>query len=124
MENVEDENDFFRVGISVNDRKKIVKYFSHFNVSHFIIGSPVGIKAIVGSEGESERDFSFLSSVEILYVDRASVIYMQNWDHLIEVVKNLNLMPTPESLCNDINKLRPSVPDLMSKLYRQSIVFS
>lgn len=46
---IEDENDFFRIGISVNDRKKTIKYFSHFNVSNFIIGSPVGIKAIVGT---------------------------------------------------------------------------
>lgn len=49
---------------------------------------------------------------------------MQNWDHLIEVIKSMNLMPNPESLCNDINKLRPSVPELKSKLYRQSITFS
>lgn len=80
---MEDENDFFRIGVCVNDKKKTIKYFSNFNVSNYIVGSPVGIKAIVGAEGESERDFSFLSSVEILYVDRASVIHMQNWDHLI-----------------------------------------
>lgn len=49
---------------------------------------------------------------------------MQNWDHLIEVVKSMNLMPSPESVCNDITKLRPSVPDLMGKLYRQTIIFS
>lgn len=39
--------------MSVNDKRKAIKYFSHFNVSNFIIGSPVGIKAIVGTEGES-----------------------------------------------------------------------
>lgn len=53
MNEIEDENDFFRVGISVNDKKKTIKYFSHFNVSNFIIGSPVGIKAIVGTESDT-----------------------------------------------------------------------
>ncbi len=34
------------------------------------------------------------------------------------------MMPNPDSVCNDITKLRPSVPELMGKIYRQSIVFS
>ena len=92
---MEDVNDFFRVGIAVNDKRQTIKLFSHFNVSNFIIASPVGLKAIVGAEGESHRDYSFLSSVEIAYIDRASTIYMQNWDHLVEVMKNMNLMPVP-----------------------------
>lgn len=60
---VEEENDFFRIGICVNDKRQTIKLFSNFNVSHFIIASPVGLKAIVGAEGESHRDYSFLSSV-------------------------------------------------------------
>ena len=52
------------------------------------------------------RDFSFLSSVEILIVERAHVILMQNWDHLLEVVKSVNKMPKYDSMVNSIDSIR------------------
>lgn len=65
-----------------------------------------------------------MSSVEIMYIDRASVIYMQNWDHLVEVVKSMNMMPNSDSICNPIDTFRTTVPEIKGKLYRQSIIFS
>lgn len=109
-EELDDQNDFFRIGIKINWKKKSVKYFHNFNGSHIIVASPVGLKAIIGAEGEKNRDYSFLSSVEILYIDRASAILMQNWDHLIQVLKVLNEMPEHEAICNSIDQLRPYVP--------------
>ena len=67
----------------MNEKKKIIKFFEFFNRSNFIIGSAVAIKALLGSEEESHHDPSFMSSVEILYIDRASTIMMQNWLHLM-----------------------------------------
>lgn len=79
---------------------------------------------ITGAEGDEERDFSFLSSVEMLYVDRAQVIMMQNWLHLLEVVKCMNKIPKYESLVNDIQTIRKPFLEEKGKFYRQNIVFS
>ena len=34
-----------------------------------IIASVLGLRTIIGAEGDKERDFSFLSSVEVVYLD-------------------------------------------------------
>lgn len=83
-------------------KKKKVVYFSNFDASDIIVASPIGLKSIINGEG-GKKEISFLSSVEILYVDRASVIMMQNWDHLLDIFHNLNYMPKYESLKNSIN---------------------
>lgn len=49
---------------------------------------------------------------------------MQNWDHLVEVIRMMNMMPNPESICNPIDSFRETVPEIKGKLYRQNIVFS
>ena len=38
----------FRKKFFIDGHTTTIKYFAHFNVSNYIIGSPVGIKAIVG----------------------------------------------------------------------------
>jgi hypothetical protein len=49
---------------------------------------------------------------------------MQNWEHLISVVKCINMMPNSENICNSIHLLRSTIPELKGKIYRQSIFFS
>lgn len=49
---------------------------------------------------------------------------MQNWDHLIDVLANLNYMPKYESLKNSINDIRTEYLELKGRIYRQNIVFS
>jgi hypothetical protein len=82
------------------------------------------LKSIIGSEGDAKRELSFISSVEILYIDRASVLLMQNWSHLTEILKNMNFMPKYESLKNSIDTIRDSFIELKGRIFRQSIVFS
>jgi U3 small nucleolar RNA-associated protein 25 len=62
--------------------------------------------------------------VEILYIDRASVLLMQNWAHLTEILKNMNNMPKYESLKNSIDSIRQTFLELKGRIYRQNIVFS
>ena len=40
-------------------------------------------------EDEQNRDFDFLSSIEVLLVMQGDVIEMQNWDHLRDMVSSL-----------------------------------
>jgi U3 small nucleolar RNA-associated protein 25 len=55
MEEIEDENDFFRIGIKIAKKKQQLSYFSAFDHSEIIIASPVGLKSIIGSEGDKKR---------------------------------------------------------------------
>lgn len=41
------------------------------------MASPLGLRVVVGAEGEEGRDFDFLSSVEILVLDQADIFLMQ-----------------------------------------------
>ena len=124
LEEVEEDSDFFRLGIKIARKKQQLTYFSHFDHSELIIASPVGLKSIIGSEGDAKRENSFISSVDLLYVDRASVLLMQNWSHLTEILRNLNFMPKYESLKNSIDSIRDTFLELKGRLYRQNIVFS
>lgn len=49
---------------------------------------------------------------------------MQNWSHLTEIFKNINIMPKYESLKNSIDSIRDTFLELKGRLYRQNIVFS
>jgi hypothetical protein len=39
------------------------------------------------------RENYFISSLVVLYIDRESVLLLQNWTHLTEILKNMNFMP-------------------------------
>lgn len=40
------------------------------------------------------QEADFLSSVEVVVVDHADVMMMQNWAHVVRVFENLNRVPT------------------------------
>lgn len=67
--------DDFRLGISLT-KSKSVKLFSSFDHSDIIVSSPLGLRLKIGASGEKDREYSFLSSVECLILDRASTLYM------------------------------------------------
>lgn len=51
--------------------------FADFYSSDIIIASPLGLRLIVGAEGEGERDFDFLACIEILVLDQVEIFLMQ-----------------------------------------------
>ena len=59
-----------------------------------------------------------------MYIDRASVLMMQNWAHVVEIMKNINGFPKYESLSVDINEIRDCLINLEGKIYRQTIIFT
>ena len=60
-----------------------MRLYAPFYSSDIIIASPLGMRTVIGAEGEKNRDFDFLSSIEILIIDQADVYLMQNWEHVL-----------------------------------------
>ena len=73
-------DDCFRVGISIT--KKTLKMYTEFYSADIIIASPLGLRMIIGTEGEKQHEYDFLSSIEMLIMDQADVFMMQNWEHI------------------------------------------
>jgi len=112
-------DDRFRLGLSVT--KKSVRLYSPFTSSDVLICSPIGLRQITGAEGDKKREFDFLSSIEVCIVDRADVLRMQNWEHVVEVLQLVNRKP--QDLQNiDISRLRPAFADDKQRGFRQTIV--
>ncbi|XP_030627430.1 U3 small nucleolar RNA-associated protein 25 homolog [Chanos chanos] len=114
-------DDHFRIGVSI--LKRNLRLYSPFYSSDIIISSPLGLRTLLGSEGESKRDFDFLSSIELLVVDQADVFLMQNWEHVLHVMKHLNLQPL-DSHGVDFSRVRMWNLNNWAKYYRQTLVFS
>lgn len=111
-------NDCFRLGISFYG--KTMKLYSQFRKSDIIIASPLGLKTII-QEGESNMKYDFLSSIEVLMLDHAHLFLYQNIDHLEEILKNVNELPTKTEGLTDINRIMNVFLDNKAKLLRQTI---
>ncbi|KAJ0173596.1 hypothetical protein K1T71_010745 [Dendrolimus kikuchii] len=113
--------DTFRLGMTVT--KKTLKLFTDFYSSDIIVASPLGLRMIVGAEGEEDRDYDFLASIEILIMDQADVFLMQNWDHMLHVLEHFHLQPK-KTHGTDFSRIRSWAVNGWSKYYRQTLVFS
>ncbi|XP_015118228.1 digestive organ expansion factor homolog [Diachasma alloeum] len=114
-------DDTFKIGISVT--KKTLKLYSDFYSSDIIISSVLGLRMVVGAEGEEERDYDFLASIELLIMDQTELFFMQNWDHLLHVLDHLHLQPKkPHD--TDFSRVRSWCVNGWSKYYRQTLIFS
>lgn len=114
-------DDTFRLGLTLT--KKALKLYADFYSADIIISSPLGLRMIVGAEGEAERDYDFLASLEMVILDQAEVFLMQNWDHLLHIWDHLHLQPK-ESHGTDFSRVRQWAVNGWAKHYRQTIVFS
>nr|XP_031825642.1 digestive organ expansion factor homolog [Nomia melanderi] len=114
-------DDTFKIGISIT--KKTLKLYSEFYSSDIIISSLLGLRMLVGAEGEAERDYDFLASIELLIMDQAELFVMQNWDHMVHVLNHLHLQPK-DSHKTDFSRVRSWCVNGWSKYYRQTLIFS
>ena len=73
-------DDAFRIGLTVS--KSQLKLYTEFYSSDIIIASPLGLRMVIGAEGEDKRDYDFLTSVEVLIMDQVDIFAMQNWEHI------------------------------------------
>ena len=74
-------DDCFKLGVAI--KRNTVRLYTEFYSSDIIIASPLGLRMVIGAEGERDRDHDFLSSLEVVIVDQTDVFLMQNWDHLL-----------------------------------------
>ncbi|XP_034051139.1 digestive organ expansion factor [Thalassophryne amazonica] len=114
-------DDHFRIGVSI--MRSSIRLYAPFYSSDIIIASPLGLRTVLGAEGESKRDFDFLSSIELLVVDQADVFLMQNWEHVLHVMKHINLQPL-DSHGVDFSRVRMWNLNSWARHYRQTLVFS
>ncbi|XP_071553598.1 U3 small nucleolar RNA-associated protein 25 homolog [Temnothorax nylanderi] len=114
-------DDKFKIGMAIT--KKSLKLYTNFYSSDIIIGSPLGLRRVVGAEGEAVRDYDFLSSIELLIMDQIDVVLMQNWDHLYQVLDYMHLQPK-KSHDIDYSRLRSWCVNGWTKYYRQTLIFS
>ncbi|RWR84239.1 U3 small nucleolar RNA-associated protein 25 [Cinnamomum micranthum f. kanehirae] len=114
--------DHFMIGIKFT--KKSIKLYGDFYSSDMIVASPVGLITKIGNaEVDKEKDVDFLSSIEVLIIDHADVIAMQNWSHVNSVVEQLNRIPSKQH-GTDIMRIRQWYLDGHARFYRQTILLS
>jgi len=114
-------DDSFRLGIAINRQQ--VRLYAPFDKSDILFCSPIGLRQIVGTEGDRHRDYDFLSSIEVVLVDRADVLHMQNWEHVLDVMQVVNRKPQAIGSI-DISRLRPAFAEGRSRAFRQTAVTS
>ena len=114
-------DDCFKLGLACS--KNSLKLFTEFYSSDVIIASPLGIRQIIQTEAEKDRDHDFLASIELLIIDQVDVQYMMNWNHIIDIVDTLHQQPA-KSHDVDFSRVRMWSLNGLAKYYRQTLLFS
>eukprot|EP00835_Amoeboradix_gromovi_P006284 NODE_713_length_4860_cov_0.614157.p1 type:complete len:588 gc:universal NODE_713_length_4860_cov_0.614157:630-2393(+) len=108
-------DDSFAMGIKFTNGG--IKLLCTLAKADIIIASPVAIT-------QNEDMDMLLSSVEILIVDQASDLRMQNWDNVESIFSNLNNIPQSTATSTDIMRVKSHFLDGEGKSVCQTIVLS
>eukprot|EP00873_Tetraselmis_striata_P003639 jgi/Tetstr1/423903/TSEL_014526.t1 len=119
-------DDHFMLGIKLTRGSVVLT--ADFLQADIIAASPLGVVTRLEEDSKARQDGhplakDFLSSVEILVMDRADVMLMQNWSHLSTVAAGLNQVPS-EQHGADIMRVREWALSGDARLYRQTVLLS
>ncbi|KAG6572751.1 Digestive organ expansion factor [Phytophthora cinnamomi] len=124
-------DDCFQLGLSFS--RKAVRFYSEYHHADIIIASPLGLRQQLGDEvalldeAESSDDVKlssdFLSTIEVCIVDSASLMAMQNLEHLRTVLRATNLQPK-EAPHADFARVREWNLAFLASYFRQTVVFA
>jgi U3 small nucleolar RNA-associated protein 25 len=129
------DDDLFRIGIKFT--RKSLKLFVDFYNADIILASPLGLKRVFESSAKRKEpgeepsrkkpkgkgDYDFLSSISLLVIDSFTHLHFQNWDHLVDILAHINLMPvSPPPKC-DFSRVKPYFLDGDGKYHRQTLLF-
>ena len=116
-------DDHFRVGVKIT--RGAVRLYSDLEDSDILVCSPLGLVTKI-EEGRKQRNsgaLDFLSSIEIVVIDRADVIQMQNWNHVGACLDALNQLPEQQGKV-DIMRVREWYLSGLARHYRQTVLVS
>lgn len=116
-----DTDDCFRLGISLT--RTTVNLYSDFYTADILIASPLGLRLIIGADGERHQEYDFLSSIEVTIIDQAESMLMQNWEHVLHMMAHTNLQPR-ETRNTDFSRLQRWSVEGWAKHFRQTILLS
>ncbi|XVE98813.1 hypothetical protein REPUB_Repub03eG0141100 [Reevesia pubescens] len=115
-----DTRDDFMIGIKFT--RKTIKLYGDFYSSDIIVASPLELMTKFGkAEENKELDTDYLSSIEVVIIDHADVISMQNWSFLTSVVERLTHIPSKQHGTN-VMRIRQWYLDGFARFYRQTII--
>ena len=131
-------DDCFRCALRLT--RKACKLYSGFYAADLIVGSPLGLRTLLGGEGKGGKkgkkgkgakepgatvagDADWLTSVELCLVPYADVLLMQNWAHVSDVFELLNRLPTQQR-DTDFSRVRPWYLEGDARRLRQTALLS
>ena len=104
--------------------RKSVRLFAPRMSSDIIIASPLALRRVTGVPGDKQRDFDFLSSVEVMIMDQADALSMQNFKHMEIAADVLNKIPKERGDDIDFSRVRMYCLNDWARYFRQTIVLS